>query len=269
MRKVSIAGMLVGWALFMGAPAAAAEHWVWPVRGPVLTQYDNDNARPYAAGMHRGVDIGAKVGTAIVAAVGGHVTYAGALGSSGTTVALESSDGRWATSYLHLRSVAVRRGTSVRTGDELGEVGTTGRRSVSAPHLHFGVRALGREHSYVDPLTLLPAAGGEKAKLAPVPVGIRAPIAAPAPVPARAAPRAAVPGGAVDAGLVPGWGLWLSLAGLGLLAGLTLVKLRNGWVVERPGSAGTARGRRAAQPRAGSHPAEAASIASVSQVSRA
>ena len=63
----------------------AEDGWTWPVRGRVLTTYTNDNARPYAGGMHRGIDIAAAVGTPVVAARAGAVTFAGPLGSSGLT----------------------------------------------------------------------------------------------------------------------------------------------------------------------------------------
>ena len=53
------------------APAATgAGGWTWPVRGEVITAYSNDNSRPYAGGMHRGVDIAAAVGTPVVAVYG-------------------------------------------------------------------------------------------------------------------------------------------------------------------------------------------------------
>ena len=65
-------------ALLAALPArAAAADWIWPLRGPVFTHYLNDDARPYAGGMHRGIDIGAPVGTSVSAARAGEVTYAG------------------------------------------------------------------------------------------------------------------------------------------------------------------------------------------------
>jgi hypothetical protein len=112
--------------------------------------------------MHRGIDIAADEGTTVVAARPGTVTYAGALGSVGNVVAVRT--GRYAVSYLHLASVSVRRGQTVAKGTRVGAVGTTGRRSVREPHLHFGVRV---EERYVDPLSLLPGPGGER----PVPAG--------------------------------------------------------------------------------------------------
>jgi len=55
-------------AALASPPQAPAGDWTWPVQGPVLTPYANDNARPYAGGMHRGIDIGAASGAPVVAA---------------------------------------------------------------------------------------------------------------------------------------------------------------------------------------------------------
>src|SRR5919202_1854735 len=43
---------------------ATALGWAWPVPGPVLTAFSFDPAHPYAAGQHRGIDIGADSGSA-------------------------------------------------------------------------------------------------------------------------------------------------------------------------------------------------------------
>lgn len=188
-------------SLFLLAPTArAGDGWTWPVRGRVVTAYVNDNARPYAGGMHRGIDIAAAQGTAVLAARGGTVTYAGALGVSGIVVAVRADDGRHVTSYLHLGAASVTRGERVASGARLGEVGTTGRRSVTEPHLHFGVRLADAEDHYVDPLSLLPAiAAADPAPpppvAAPVPVRPQA-QAAPAPAAAIARPRAVRAAGA-------------------------------------------------------------------------
>jgi hypothetical protein len=184
---VTTPGVLVAAVPAQGADGGG---WQWPVRGRVITPYSNDNARPYAGGMHRGIDIAAPVGTPVVAARAGNVGYAGNLGKSGLTISVRSADGRHVASYLHLGSIAVERGEAVRAGERLGEVGTTGERSVAEPHLHFGVRLADREGFYIDPLSLLPpmpplpapAGGAGPAPLrapAPVPVApVRAPVAA-------------------------------------------------------------------------------------------
>ena len=149
-----VVGVLAAVALLaLPPPAAAEDGWVWPAEGAVLTPYSNDNSQPYAGGMHRGIDIGAGVGARVVAARAGTVTHAGAVGSSGLTVSVRTADGRHLTSYLHLSAIDVREGEPVAAGARIGAVGTTGRRSVEEPHLHFGVRLTQPAGHYVDPLS--------------------------------------------------------------------------------------------------------------------
>jgi hypothetical protein len=162
------------------APATAA--WTWPVAGDVITPYRN-GTDPYATGQHRGIDIAAPVGTAVVAAAGGEVRFAGTAGSSGLTISIRTSDG-YDTSYLHLSAVGVRAGARVATGERIGEVGMTGVRSATAPHLHFGVRDAETRHAYHDPLAFLPPP-------TPPPHTPEPPLPAPAPAPEPAPPAAA------------------------------------------------------------------------------
>src|SRR5438093_13777129 len=114
------------------AMAPPAHDWTWPVRGEVITAYRNGDD-PYARGQHRGIDIAADEGTPVVAAASGTVRYAGRVGSAGLTVSIRTTDGRFDTSYLHLSSIAVRRGDLVESGERVGAVGTTGRRSAARP----------------------------------------------------------------------------------------------------------------------------------------
>jgi len=213
--------------LLLAPPVRADAGWTWPVPGRIATVYANDNARPYAGGMHRGVDIAADPGAAVVAARAGTVTYAGPLGSAGNIVAVR--DGRFATSYLHLGAVSVARGERVAMGTRVGEVGMTGRRSVAEPHLHFGVRLAGTDRQYIDPLSVLPRIGGGS-RAAPAPVRVPAgpilrtePMRVRHPVPSPSRARLPV--------AVPDRGRPLVLGGLALLAlllfGGVLVRLND------------------------------------------
>jgi hypothetical protein len=96
---------------------------------------------------------------------------------------------------LHLSSLTVRAGQTLAEGGAVGAVGTTGRRSTQAPHLHFGVREAGQRNAYRDPLDFLapPAAAQRPGPVpVPVPVGTGQPAAAdPAPAPGSAAPSPA------------------------------------------------------------------------------
>ncbi len=218
-RGAAAAGVLgVVLVMLTAGEARGAPGWRWPVEGAVITAYSNDVANPYAGGMHRGVDIEAATGTPVQSARAGQVTYAGALGYSGLTVAVRTVDG-YVTSYLHLSAVAVRRGETVGGGSRLGAVGTTGRRSKPEPHLHFGVRVAGAERRYVDPLSLLPPLPGAGPGAPPLRAPATVPVApeparvrpARARIHARSAPLPRVPNAAPD------WGRPLALGGLGLL----------------------------------------------------
>ena len=170
--------LVVGVALLLGpAEARGAGSWVWPVEGEVITGYRN-GGDPYAAGQHRGIDIAATPGTPVVAAAAGIVRFRGVAGSNGLTVTIRTADGRYDTSYLHLSAAGVREGQELGAGERIGAVGTGGRRSAQAPHLHFGVRLAGTRHDYVDPLGLLAPPGAPRPAeppRAPVPVVRRSP----------------------------------------------------------------------------------------------
>jgi len=177
-----MAVLTVSWTL--AAPPAAAETWTWPVRGEVLTAYVNAGG-PYVTGQHRGVDLSAPTGTPVLAAAGGHVRFAGLVGSSGLTVSVRTVDGRFDTSYLHLSTASVRPGQTVAPGDRIGVVGATGRRSTAAPHLHFGIRDAGTRH-YRDPLDFLSPLPGVRELPRGVPGSVRGPVRiGPAPQPIR------------------------------------------------------------------------------------
>ena len=85
---------------------------------------------------HRGIDYAAKKGTPVVAAGDGKVTIARQNNASGKYVVIQHGR-QYTTKYLHLSSFAraVGPGRSVRQGQTIGYVGSTG--WATAPHLHF------------------------------------------------------------------------------------------------------------------------------------
>jgi murein DD-endopeptidase MepM/ murein hydrolase activator NlpD len=211
-RAVSIPVALAALALGAAQPVLAAD-WVWPVDGRVVTPYDY-GGDPFVAGQHRGIDIGARVGTSVRAAVGGTVRFAGSIGSAGSTVAVRTADARFDTSYLHLASIAVEAGQQVAAGQPIGTAGRTGRPSSAAPHVHFGVRIAGSERAYRDPLALLPPPSGPR--LGPAPRPSPVPVSPP---PIRFAPRS--PASAAGHGALDlGWALaCLALIALAAMLG--------------------------------------------------
>jgi len=145
---------LVFLALFW-TPAAYA--WSWPVQGAVLQQFSFDRAHPYAAGQHRGIDIGAATGATVVAPAGGNVTFAGSVPSSGESLTILAPDG-YSVTLTHLGTIAVARGTTVAEGEAVGTVGPSGVPELETPYVHLGIRIASDPNGYVDPLGLLPSA---------------------------------------------------------------------------------------------------------------
>lgn len=94
-----------------------------------------------AGAMHAGLDFKGPVGTPILAAAHGRVTFAGFNGGYGKTVEITHANGLL-TRYAHLSGVHVTRGQMVHRGLQIGRMGSTGRSTGS--HLHFEVRLNGR-----------------------------------------------------------------------------------------------------------------------------
>lgn len=87
--------------------------------------------------MHEGIDFEVDTGTAVHAAAGGVVTFAGAHPQYGNLVEIDHGDGL-STRYAHLSKILVKRGEIVLRGRKVGLSGSTGR--ATGPHLHFEVR---------------------------------------------------------------------------------------------------------------------------------
>ncbi len=95
--------------------------------------------------MHQGVDLAAPYCTPIVAASDGVVRFAGWHGGHGNFVQIAHADGM-GTGYGHMSRFVVRQGESVRQGELIGYVGSTG--LSTGPHCHFEVY---RNGTPIDP----------------------------------------------------------------------------------------------------------------------
>lgn len=83
---------------------------------------------------HTGMDFSAPTGTPVYAVVDGTVVESSAGGWAGTHVIIEAADGSH-TLYAHLSAKTVAPGTKVTAGQQIGNVGETGR--AFGAHLHF------------------------------------------------------------------------------------------------------------------------------------
>jgi murein DD-endopeptidase MepM/ murein hydrolase activator NlpD len=124
-----------------------------PLLASHLTSGFGMRVHPLLGGMrmHSGVDLAAPTGSPIFATYSGKVTSAGWAGGYGLSAAVESKSGVQ-TRFGHMSRLIVSRGQSVRKGDVIGYVGSTG--LSTGPHLHYEVRFKGQA---VDPLPLLDA----------------------------------------------------------------------------------------------------------------
>lgn len=97
---------------------------------------------------HKGVDYAAPRGTPIKATGDGKVILAGRRGGYGNTVIIQHGD-TYRTLYGHMQGFAkgVQTGSSVRQGQVIGYIGTTG--LSTGPHLHYEFQVNG---VHVDPL---------------------------------------------------------------------------------------------------------------------
>lgn len=129
--------------------AVAVQGIVWPLRGKLSSSFG-----PRGRRYHWGIDIPAPRGTPIKAAADGLVIVSAerlrGYSGYGRLVIIEHGNGI-RTLYAHNSKNRVKNGTCIRTGEVIGEVGSTGRSTGN--HLHFEVRQNGKA---VNPLSYLP-----------------------------------------------------------------------------------------------------------------
>lgn len=123
----------------------------WPCASPNLTSYFGYRVHPIfgTRKLHAGIDVGAASGTPIYAAADGVVIESGWTGGYGKAVIIDHGGGV-ATLYAHSSQLYVAPGQSVRRGQLIAAIGSTG--FSTGPHLHFEVRVNG---SPVDPLAYI------------------------------------------------------------------------------------------------------------------
>jgi murein DD-endopeptidase MepM/ murein hydrolase activator NlpD len=86
--------------------------------------------------FHKGLDIATRIGTPIIAPADGLVVFAGREGNYGKMMTINHGY-NLKTRYGHLHKFRVNKGTSVKRGQIIAEVGNTGR--CTGPHLHYEV----------------------------------------------------------------------------------------------------------------------------------
>lgn len=133
----------------IGAPAAHAEQGAMsmPTSG-TITGTPNGYCR--SGNSHGGFDIANVTGTPIKAAADGKVTYRGYGDRSGNMITVAHAGG-WSTKYMHLSKYNVAQGATVKKGQVIGYMGSTG--NSTGPHLHLQIErngAIVRDASLID-----------------------------------------------------------------------------------------------------------------------
>lgn len=124
------------------------EHWVSSAFGWRKSPFTGTRE------FHSGVDLAGARGLPVVAAADGLVRRAVSDPALGKAVTLDHGNGI-ETVYGHLDRLSVAAGERVVRGQEIGKLGSTGKRS-TGPHLHYAVRVDGK---YVNPKNFLSERG--------------------------------------------------------------------------------------------------------------
>lgn len=127
------------------------DNWVAPVETYELSaSYGSGGTR--WANRHTGQDFAVPIGTPVRAVGAGRVVEVSCGGAFGIEIVIQHAGGYF-TQYAHLAAVAVDQGDRVRTGQWIGQSGTSG--NSTGPHLHFEVRVTPGAGSAVNPVSWL------------------------------------------------------------------------------------------------------------------
>lgn len=120
------------------------EQHLMPVQGASAKDWNDQSFwyHPWGrSGVHRGIDIFAKEGTAVVASTGGLVIFSGNISMGGNVVLMLGP--KWRFHYFaHLKDSNNRRIGFVDAGQRIGSVGSSGNAVGKPPHLHYSIKSL-------------------------------------------------------------------------------------------------------------------------------
>lgn len=114
-----------------------------PINRGWLSSYYGKRADPFTGrrAHHGGIDFAGKLGSDVVAVAAGVVTYAGKRSGYGNLVEINHGKG-YATRYGHNSEINIKVGETVKKGQVVAKMGTSGRST--GPHVHFEVLYNGR-----------------------------------------------------------------------------------------------------------------------------
>ena len=121
--------------------------WQWPLKQVEVTSPFGRRPRDF----HEGIDLRARTGTPVYSASSGRVLYAGTkIRGYGRMVVVKHDHGL-STIYAHNSRILVKKGQTVKQGEQIALSGNTG--DSTAPHVHFEIR---NGVAAVDPKAVLP-----------------------------------------------------------------------------------------------------------------
>ena len=116
-----------------------------PLSGTVTSGFgEREVTSKVMSADHKGIDIAAKSGTSIKAAMEGTVSVASQNSEYGKFIKIVNGDVM--TVYAHCQKLKVKEGEKVKIGKTIATVGSTG--NSTGPHLHFEIRLSNR---YINP----------------------------------------------------------------------------------------------------------------------
>lgn len=122
---------------------------IYPLQGQVTSGFGvRNSSNPIVTPYHSGIDLAADTGTKIKAALSGTVIKAETNDAYGKHIMIQKDD--LILVYAHCSKLNVKVNQTVKQGDVIGEVGSTG--WATGPHLHFEIR---REDRLVNPADVL------------------------------------------------------------------------------------------------------------------
>jgi murein DD-endopeptidase MepM/ murein hydrolase activator NlpD len=146
--------------------ATSGEAIIIPVAGIEKAKLRDDFDAIHSGHPHHAIDILAPRGTPVLAAVDGTIRKLFESGAGGITIYEFDLSQERSYYYAHLDSYAsnLAEGMSVRRGDVIGYVGTTGNAPANTPHLHFAITILPPDKAWskgdaIDPYPILVARG--------------------------------------------------------------------------------------------------------------
>ena len=122
-----------------------------PLGAPVPTEISSrfgGRANPfsgYGGEIHLGLDFRGEVGDPVKATASGVVNYASMQNGYGNIVRITHENG-YETLFAHLSQIDVQMGQTIKAGDVVGKLGSTGRST--GPHLHYEIR---KDGTPIDP----------------------------------------------------------------------------------------------------------------------